>query len=319
MKRYHDFFSVANWRKVTISERKKHQALNCTQCPTIEEYRLKMSNHKLYDNNNAVASPQTPSLHCKDKLVASTPTDTHIQNKPFTAIGLATSQTPSRDYRSQLVFNTPTDQPTPQSMSMISHNTSSVNNNTDSSIHRSQNSTRRRINLEDISETVKDNLYKRMPKSKVPRHIVRQIIRDHMTIENIPIALKKQIISEAQSEQQAAERKDELKSIFTTNASFRAHDKRRLTSHTKYVKNKEKKHTGPLHRYSFDKDIVKRTLRRVAGNSMDLGDKMYRKWFALGKEAGVKKKFGPQPSSLNVAQVSNMFLLTLISVCKSTY
>lgn len=309
MKTYQQYFSEENWRKVTISERKKHQAINCTRCPSIEQFRLKKSNLEFYNQmtSQPVSSPQTPS-QAQVKIISSTPTDSNTQRKPFPATSI-TSQTPSRDYRSLLVFNTPSVEPSPHSVSAISHHSSVLHKDTSTSStnkQESRNNTRRRINLEEIPETVRDNIYKTIPKAKVPKNIVKQIVRDHMKIENIPVAIKKQIISEAQSEQRAAELKDELKSVYTTNSSFRAHDKRRMTSHSAYKKNKKKKHTGPLYRYAFDENIVKRMLRRVAENGMDLGSKMNRRWVALGKEAGVRKKHGPQPSSLNVTQVSSM-------------
>lgn len=71
---YRQCFSEEHWRKVTVSERKKHQVINCTQCPSNEQFRLKKSNleFSIRKTPQHVSSPQTPS-QTQVKITSGTP------------------------------------------------------------------------------------------------------------------------------------------------------------------------------------------------------------------------------------------------------
>ena len=70
------------------------------------------------------------------------------------------------------------------------------------------------LNVANIPQETINLIYKTIPKNRVPKKIVDEIIKEHLTLENIPSFLKRQVIGHAQKHQQKKAIGKDLKAIF---------------------------------------------------------------------------------------------------------
>ena len=286
MKRYHAFFSKENWGKVEVTKRKNHAAFNCTECPNLAEYALKKSNIpyiKRIEDQKKQQEQQIPQhenrLQELEQLVRQKEIEIQ-QNEQRRLEQVNQLQETLCAVRREL------QQQKSRNLALIE-----------------QQAHPRRVTITDITPGLKNIIYKGITKEKVPKRVANQILKDSMNLGRIPNYLKKKIIDDAQKRQMNSEMELELRSIYVGNLSFRKHDKLRAMRHGKYIKNRKKKHIGPLLTYHFNKEIVKTRLEEIGAGLKDLGSSMDGKWNGLAKQAGVKKRIGPQPTYLNGGQV----------------
>ena len=89
--------------------------------------------------------------------------------------------------------------------------------------NENENTPRRRkiLTLEDIPRTLVKKLYRTMSKKDIPITLLNKIIKESQTEENIPNRVKRRIIATAQTMQRKLGIKQDLKSVYLTNTSFK--------------------------------------------------------------------------------------------------
>jgi hypothetical protein len=124
--------------------------------------------------------------------------------------------------------------------------------------------------------------------------------QQRLTVNNIPLNIKKQIIKESRQEQDKDLIQPNKRALFSETMSVSSYERQRMAAHSTHIQHAKKAHIGPLDSYAFDRDRVRTELEEQADENKDLSDRMNRRWSRLARHAGLKAKDG---KTLNASQV----------------
>ena len=113
--------------------------------------------------------------------------------------------------------------------------------------------------------------------------------RRKVTLTDVPISVRKQIISDAQKTEKKRSLKADTTSVYGGYESLKAHDRKRMRMFGEQRDHAPRKHTGEHSTYySYDKELIIKELLEVADENKNLSNKMNGKWESLGRRAKVR-------------------------------